>query len=45
MELLKASRLLYASLQEETDMNSGWINNGGLLIARSPVNLDTLVHS
>jgi hypothetical protein len=45
MELLKASRSLYASLQEETDMNPGWINNGGLLIARSPVNLNILIHS
>ncbi|XP_011352418.2 sarcosine dehydrogenase, mitochondrial isoform X2 [Ooceraea biroi] len=35
MELLKASRLIYASLQEETNINPGWINNGGLLIARS----------
>lgn len=39
MELLKASRLLYASLQEETNINPGWINNGGLLIARSPVSI------
>ncbi|XP_011259661.2 sarcosine dehydrogenase, mitochondrial [Camponotus floridanus] len=35
-EMLKGSRLLYASLQEETDINPGWINNGGLLIAQSP---------
>lgn len=37
MELLKVSRLLYASLQEETGVNSGWINNGGIYIAHSPV--------
>ncbi|XP_020288905.1 sarcosine dehydrogenase, mitochondrial [Pseudomyrmex gracilis] len=36
MELLKASRVLYASLQEKTGVNPGWINNGGLLIAHSP---------
>ncbi|XP_072748351.1 sarcosine dehydrogenase, mitochondrial-like isoform X2 [Anoplolepis gracilipes] len=35
-ELLKASNMLYASLQEETDIDPGWINNGGLLIAQSP---------
>lgn len=40
MELLKVSRLLYASLQEETNINAGWINNGGLLIAHSPVSLN-----
>ena len=40
MELLKASRLLYESLQEETNINPGWINNGGLLIAHSPVSLN-----
>ncbi|XP_014477949.1 PREDICTED: sarcosine dehydrogenase, mitochondrial isoform X2 [Dinoponera quadriceps] len=36
MELLKVSRFVYASLQEETGVNSGWINNGGLYIAHSP---------
>lgn len=44
-EMLKASRLLYASLQEETDINPGWINNGGLYIAQSPVSLNILVFS
>jgi len=39
-ELLKASRLLYASLQEETGINPGWINNGGLCIAHSSVSLN-----
>lgn len=41
-ELLKVSRLLYSSLQEETDINPGWIKNGGLLIAQSPVSLNCL---
>lgn len=44
-EMLKGSRLLYASLQEEMDINPGWINNGGLLIAQSPVSLNILAFS
>lgn len=44
-EMLKGSRLLYASLQEETDINPGWINNGGLLIAQSSVSLSILIFS
>lgn len=44
IELLKVSRQLYASLQEETNINPGWINNGGLLIAHSPVGLNISVH-
>jgi len=39
-ELLKTSRLLYASLQEETGINPGWINNGGLCIAHYPVSVN-----
>ncbi|XP_011689604.1 PREDICTED: sarcosine dehydrogenase, mitochondrial [Wasmannia auropunctata] len=34
-ELLKTSRLIYSSLQEETGINPGWIDNGGLCIAHS----------
>lgn len=39
-ELLKTSRLVYSSLQEETGINPGWISNGGLLIAHTPVNIN-----
>lgn len=42
-ELLKTSRLLYSSLQEETGINPGWINNGGLLIAHSPVSMHIFI--
>lgn len=43
-ELLKTSRLLYSSLQEETGINPGWINNGGLCIAHTlvSINISTL---
>lgn len=37
MELLKVSRFVYTSLQEETGVNPGYINNGGVYIAHSPV--------
>lgn len=44
-ELLKTSRLIYSSLQEETGINPGWIDNGGLCIAHSRVSLNICIFS
>ncbi|XP_017757288.1 PREDICTED: sarcosine dehydrogenase, mitochondrial [Eufriesea mexicana] len=35
MELLNTTRRILNSLEKETGINPGWINNGGLLVARS----------
>lgn len=37
--LLASSRDLLMSLEEETGLNSGWINNGGVFISHSKVSL------
>lgn len=39
MELLNTTRCVLKSLEKETGINPGWINNGGLLVARSNVNI------
>lgn len=39
MELLRVTRNVLNSLEEETGINPGWINNGGLYIAQSNVNI------
>ncbi|KAK9296853.1 hypothetical protein QLX08_009258 [Tetragonisca angustula] len=35
MELLDATRRIFNSLEKETGTNPGWINNGGVYVARS----------
>ncbi|XP_012238092.1 sarcosine dehydrogenase, mitochondrial [Bombus impatiens] len=35
MELLNTTKCIFNSLEKETGINPGWINNGGLYIARS----------
>lgn len=35
--LLQKTRHLLANLEKETDINTGWTNNGGIFIARTPV--------
>ncbi|XP_060812640.1 sarcosine dehydrogenase, mitochondrial [Bombus pascuorum] len=35
MELLNTTKFIFNSLEKETGINPGWINNGGLYIARS----------
>lgn len=39
MELLNTTKCIFNSLEKETGINPGWINNGGLYIARSNVNI------
>lgn len=39
MELLNSTRIMLNSLEKETGINPGWINNGGLYIAHSNVNI------
>ncbi|XP_023012335.2 sarcosine dehydrogenase [Leptinotarsa decemlineata] len=38
--MLQKTRTLLANLEEETGINSGWINNGGIFIARTPERLE-----
>ena len=40
VELLRTSRQLMHSLEEETGVHTGWINNGGLFIASTKERLD-----
>ena len=40
VELLRTSRELMQSLETETGIHTGWINNGGLFIASSKERLD-----
>lgn len=37
--MLKKTRQLLAGLEAETGVNSGWMNNGGIFIARTPVGI------
>lgn len=37
--MLKKTRTLLTNLEAETGVNSGWINNGGIFIARTPVRI------
>ena len=44
MELLDATRRIFNSLEKETGTNPGWINNGGVYVARSSViNISSLL--
>ena len=40
IELLCESRRLMTSLEEETGVHPGWINNGGLFVASNKERLD-----
>ncbi len=40
IELLNVTKALNNSLEEETGVNPGWINNGGLFIANNKERLD-----
>ncbi|XP_068968504.1 sarcosine dehydrogenase, mitochondrial isoform X2 [Bombus flavifrons] len=40
MELLNTTKCIFNSLEKETGINPGWINNGGLYIARSTERLN-----
>ncbi|CAG9819893.1 unnamed protein product [Phaedon cochleariae] len=42
--MLQKTRTLLAGLEKETGVNPGWINNGGIFIARTPERLEEYKH-